>query len=42
MYNKDGAHYFNDGEDIPKGYVDCPTKVKKDNPTKKKNADSED
>lgn len=27
MYNEDGAHYFEDGAEIPKGFVDCPTKV---------------
>lgn len=27
MYSKDGARLFQDGEDVPSGYEDCPTKV---------------
>lgn len=28
MYNKDGGRLFQDGEEVPKGYVDSPAKVK--------------
>lgn len=36
MYNKDGAKIFQEGEKIPAGYVDCPTKVKAEKEPKKK------
>ena len=33
MYNEDGGKIFEEGEDIPKGYVDCPSKVEKSKDT---------
>lgn len=35
MYNEDGARLFGDDEEIPVGYVDCPTKVGKAKKDKK-------
>ena len=35
MYDKNGAKLFKDGEEVPAGYVDCPTKVE-DKPKAKK------
>ena len=36
MYNADGGKLFEDGEEAPKGYFDCPTKSenKEEAPTK--------
>lgn len=28
MYNKDGAKLFDNIDDVPQDYVDCPSKVK--------------
>lgn len=39
MYNEQGARLFQWGEEVPEGYVDCPTKVgvkPKKAPVKKK------
>jgi hypothetical protein len=35
MYNVDGVKLFKEGEEVPKGYVDTPEKVKKPAPAKK-------
>lgn len=35
MYSADGQRLFKEGDEIPKGYVDSPAKIKKTAPAKK-------